>query len=107
LGLARIGGLVQWMSKVEARTMNQKTSDQKISDPKDLDLKVWLARSPIVAILRGVTPPEVEAIVEVLAESGILVVEVPLNSPDPFASIERVARRFGEKMLVGAGTVLG
>jgi 2-dehydro-3-deoxyphosphogalactonate aldolase len=87
--------------------MKQKAPDQETPDLKNPDLKVWLARSPIVAILRGVTPPEVEAIVEVLAESGILVVEVPLNSPDPFASIERVARRFGEKMLVGAGTVLG
>lgn len=74
-------------------------------DLKQSNLTDWLARSPIVAILRGVTPPEVEAIVEVLAESRILVVEVPLNSPDPFDSIERLARRFGEDMLVGAGTV--
>ncbi len=34
------------------------------------------------------------------------IVEVPLNSPDPFTSIERLAKKFGEKMLVGAGTVL-
>lgn len=71
-----------------------------------MDLKSWLSRSPIVAILRGVKPDEVEAIVEVLAESKILVVEVPLNSPQPFDSIERVARRFGGQMLVGAGTVM-
>ena len=82
-----------------------KDSEPKELEPKDLDLKGWLARSPIVAILRGVGPDEVEAIVEVLATSGILVVEVPLNSPKPFDSIARLARRFGEDMLVGAGTV--
>ena len=70
-----------------------------------MDLKAWLARSPIVAILRGITPPEVEAVVEVLAESGIHVVEIPLNSPQPFDSIERLVRRFGGEMLIGAGTV--
>ncbi len=75
-------------------------------DVKNPDMKSWLARSPIVAILRGVKPDEAEAIADVLAESGILVVEVPLNSPQPFDSIERVARRFGGKMLVGAGTVM-
>ena len=41
-----------------------------------------------------------------LGESSILVVEVPLNSPQPFDSIGRVAKRFGDKMLVGAGTVM-
>lgn len=71
-----------------------------------MDVKDWLARSPIVAILRGVKPDEVEAIVEVLEESRILVVEVPLNSPQPFDSIARIARRFGERLLVGAGTVM-
>jgi 2-dehydro-3-deoxyphosphogalactonate aldolase len=71
-----------------------------------MELKDWLSRSPIVAILRGVKPDEVEAIVEVLEESKILVVEVPLNSPEPFDSIARVAHRFGDRMLVGAGTVM-
>jgi 2-dehydro-3-deoxyphosphogalactonate aldolase len=71
-----------------------------------MDLKSWLGRSPIVAILRGVKPDEVEAIAEALAASGIFVVEVPLNSPQPFDSIGRLARRFGDQMLVGAGTVM-
>jgi len=71
-----------------------------------MELKGWLARSPIVAILRGVKPNEVEAIVEALEENKILVVEVPLNSPQPLDSIERIARRFGDRMLVGAGTVM-
>jgi 2-dehydro-3-deoxyphosphogalactonate aldolase len=70
-----------------------------------MDMKAWLKRSPIVAILRGVRPDEAEAIVEVLEEAGILVAEVPLNSPEPFESIARLARRFGERMLIGAGTV--
>ena len=44
-----------------------------------MELRSWLARSPVVAILRGVKPEEVEAIVEALEENAILVVEVPLN----------------------------
>jgi 2-dehydro-3-deoxyphosphogalactonate aldolase len=68
-------------------------------------LTSWLDRSPLIAILRGVRPDEAEAIVEVLAEAGILIAEVPLNSPEPFDSIERLARRFGDAMLIGAGTV--
>ena len=71
-----------------------------------MDMKAWLKRSPIVAILRGVKPDEVEAIAEALADSGIFVVEVPLNSPQPFDSIGRLAKRFGDAMLVGAGTVM-
>jgi 2-dehydro-3-deoxyphosphogalactonate aldolase len=60
----------------------------------------------LVAILRGVKPDEAEAIVAVLIESGFEMVEVPLNSPDPFISIERLCRRFGQDALIGAGTVL-
>jgi 2-dehydro-3-deoxyphosphogalactonate aldolase len=71
-----------------------------------MDLKQWLGRCPLVAILRGVKPDEVEAIAAVLDEAGIGIVEVPLNSPDPIDSIGRLARRFGERMLVGAGTVM-
>lgn len=66
----------------------------------------WLRKCPLVAILRGVKPDEVEAIGEVLVESGFAIIEVPLNSPDPFASIGRLARRFGARALIGAGTVL-
>ncbi|WP_340315617.1 2-dehydro-3-deoxy-6-phosphogalactonate aldolase [Rhizorhabdus argentea] len=69
-------------------------------------LKQHLAQCPLVAILRGITPAEAEAIVAALIEAGIRIVEVPLNSPDPLRSIELLAARFGEHVLIGAGTVL-
>lgn len=65
-----------------------------------------LRECPLVAIIRGVTPDESEAIGEAIFEAGIRIIEVPLNSPEPLASIERLARRFGESALIGAGTVL-
>lgn len=61
---------------------------------------------PLIAIIRGVRPDEVEAIGGALVDAGIKIIEVPLNSPDPFDSIERLARRFGQEILVGAGTLL-
>lgn len=66
----------------------------------------YLDECPLIAIVRGVTPDEAEAIGEAIYEGGIRIIEVPLNSPEPLASIERLAKRFGETMLVGAGTVL-
>jgi 2-dehydro-3-deoxyphosphogalactonate aldolase len=62
---------------------------------------------PLVAIIRGVTPDEAEAVGEALYEGGIRIIEVPLNSPEPLRSIERLARQMGDRALVGAGTVLG
>ena len=66
----------------------------------------YLDECPLVAIVRGVTPDEAEAIGDAIFESGMRIIEVPLNSPEPLKSIERLARKFGETMLVGAGTVL-
>jgi 2-dehydro-3-deoxyphosphogalactonate aldolase len=66
----------------------------------------YLEQCPLVAIIRGVTPDESEAIGEAIYEGGIRMIEVPLNSPGPLESIERLAARFGERVLVGAGTVL-
>ena len=60
----------------------------------------------LIAILRGVTPPEAEAICAACLEAGITRVEVPLNSPDPFASIAAMAAAHGDAALIGAGTVL-
>ncbi len=70
------------------------------------DLKSYLAEAPLVAIIRGVTPDEAEAIGEAIYAGGIRIIEVPLNSPDPFTSIAKLAARFGDKALIGAGTVL-
>ena len=66
----------------------------------------YLDQCPLVAIIRGVTPDEAEGIGEAIFEAGIRIIEVPLNSPDPLQSIERLAKRFGDEVLVGAGTVL-
>jgi len=60
---------------------------------------------PLVAILRGVKPDEVEDIAAMLMASGFRAIEVPLNSPDPFESITRLVKRFGDRALIGAGTV--
>ena len=71
-----------------------------------MGLNDWLARCPLVAILRGVKPEEVEAIAAALEASGITIVEVPLNSPQPLESITRLAHGFGARLLIGAGTVM-
>lgn len=71
-----------------------------------IDLSAALAQLPLVAILRGIRPDEIEAAADVLVEAGFRLIEVPLNSPDPLASIEKLARRVGDAAIVGAGTVL-
>ncbi len=63
-------------------------------------------RCPLVAILRGVRPDEVEAVADALVEAGLAMIEVPLNSPEPLDSIARLARRYGPEVMIGAGTVL-
>lgn len=65
-----------------------------------------LKSCPLIAIIRGVKPDEADAIGDALFEAGIRIIEVPLNSPDPFDSISRLANRLGDRALVGAGTVL-
>ncbi len=65
-----------------------------------------LSAMPVVAILRGVRPDEMEAVGEAIIAAGITILEVPLNSPDPFASIEIMARCFTRRAIIGAGTVL-
>jgi 2-dehydro-3-deoxyphosphogalactonate aldolase len=71
-----------------------------------MDLKSWLGRCPLVAILRGVRPEEAEPVCEALEQAGVVIVEVPLNSPSPIDSIARLVRRFAERLLIGAGTVM-
>ncbi len=60
----------------------------------------------LVAILRGVKPDEIAAISDALVEAGFEAIEIPLNSPDPFRSIETLAKRVPAGVLAGAGTVL-
>lgn len=69
-------------------------------------MKQWFARSPLIAILRGVRPDEVIPICAALDAAGVAIVEVPLNSPNPIESIRLLAENFGQRMLVGAGTVM-
>lgn len=61
---------------------------------------------PLVAILRGLKPVEAEEVGVTLYDAGFRLIEVPLNSPDPFASIAAIRRRLPPDALVGAGTVL-
>ncbi|PZW45681.1 2-keto-3-deoxy-phosphogalactonate aldolase [Humitalea rosea] len=71
-----------------------------------MTLHDWLSRCPLVAILRGLTPEEALPVGGALVEAGFAVIEVPLNSPDPIESIRRLAAAFGDRALIGAGTVL-
>jgi 2-dehydro-3-deoxyphosphogalactonate aldolase len=70
-----------------------------------VDLSLWLRRCPLVAILRGIKPEEAESICAALEEAGIVIVEVPLNSPNALSSIAILSRVFGDRMLIGAGTL--
>jgi 2-dehydro-3-deoxyphosphogalactonate aldolase len=69
-------------------------------------LRARLDQCPLIAIIRGVRPEEAEAVGAAIFEAGIRIIEVPLNSPDPLDSIERLARSLGDEALIGAGTVL-
>lgn len=70
-----------------------------------MDVRAWLERCPLVAILRGVQPVEVESICSALERAGVSIVEVPFNSPSPLESISILSRTFGSRMLIGAGTL--
>jgi 2-dehydro-3-deoxyphosphogalactonate aldolase len=71
-----------------------------------MNFKDAFRQMPIIAILRGVRPSEAVAIAEAVLESGIRVIEIPLNSPDPLTSIRHVAEELAGRAVVGAGTVL-
>jgi 2-dehydro-3-deoxyphosphogalactonate aldolase len=70
------------------------------------DMRDYLRQCPLVAIIRGVTPDDCEAIGQAAFDAGIRIIEVPLNSRDPLASIRKLAVSLGDRALIGAGTVL-
>src|SRR3546814_20800173 len=70
------------------------------------DFASAFARCPLVAILRGVRPDEVEPIGTALVDAGFTLIEVPLNSPAPLESIVRLLRTVGDRALIGAGKLL-
>jgi 2-dehydro-3-deoxyphosphogalactonate aldolase len=72
----------------------------------DTDHLLSAEAPPVVAILRGITPSEAVPVAAALVDAGVRLIEVPLNSPEPLASIEAIQRAFGDTALVGAGTVL-
>jgi 2-dehydro-3-deoxyphosphogalactonate aldolase len=79
---------------------------QPVSSPIPPQIPWPKVKRALVAILRGIKPDEALAIVETLIDTGFELIEVPLNSPDPFVSIERLCKRFGKDCHIGAGTVL-
>jgi 2-dehydro-3-deoxyphosphogalactonate aldolase len=67
---------------------------------------IFAGHRPLIAILRGITPAEADAVLEALIAAGIGLIEVPLNSPDPLASIRAMAEKAAGRARIGAGTVL-
>ena len=67
---------------------------------------IAFGRRSLVAILRGITPDDALPIADALVRAGFPVIEIPLNSPSPILSIARIADRFGDQCIIGAGTVL-
>ena len=70
------------------------------------DEEQLLDDTPLIAILRGLPPERAVDVGQVLYAAGIRIIEVPLNSPQPFASIASLAATLGDRALIGAGTVL-
>jgi len=71
-----------------------------------MGLSEYLDRCRLIAILRGIRAEEAVAVASVLEACGVAIIEVPMNSPDPLASITTLARQFGDRLLIGAGTVM-
>lgn len=69
-------------------------------------LESWFEKIPVVAIIRGVQPEEVEEIGTAILEAGIGIIEIPLNSPRPFESIEKLSKALGDRCVTGCGTLI-
>ncbi len=66
----------------------------------------WQTKLPLIAILRGIKPDEALAHVGAVIDAGFDAVEIPLNSPQWEQSIPAIVDAYGDKALIGAGTVL-
>ncbi|WP_280563179.1 2-dehydro-3-deoxy-6-phosphogalactonate aldolase [Chromohalobacter sp. 48-RD10] len=77
-----------------------------MNETQQAALDAALEELPLVAILRGIRPEEIDKVFDALVDAGFRLIEIPLNSPLPWKSIEKVAARCPEHVLVGAGTVL-
>lgn len=71
-----------------------------------ISLAAALSDNPLIAILRDLKPENAIAVADVLVEAGFRIIEVPLNSPDPLTSIQLIAEKYADRVVVGAGTVL-
>ena len=71
-----------------------------------IDLDAALDRLPLLAILRGIAPPEARPVGDALVSAGFSILEAPLNSPEPYDTIRQLAEAHGDTCLIGAGTVL-
>jgi 2-dehydro-3-deoxyphosphogalactonate aldolase len=71
-----------------------------------MDFRSYLSAFPLVAILRGLKPDNAVEVGQALVDAGFRIIEVPLNSPEPLVSIERLAKTCPGEILIGAGTVL-
>lgn len=69
-------------------------------------MREYLRPLPLIAILRGIRPDEALPVGQALVDAGFRILEVPLNSPQPLRSIAALASAFGDRCLIGAGTVL-
>jgi len=69
-------------------------------------LTTFMARMPLIAILRGIKPAEAAEVARTLVDAGFTIIEVPLNSPEPFDSIRAIVEECGDEALIGAGTVM-
>lgn len=75
-------------------------------EQRKIRLQQAMTKMPLVAILRGLTPQKAVEVGQVLVENGLHILEVPLNSPDPFESISLLRQNLPQHVIVGAGTVL-
>lgn len=71
-----------------------------------MNFEKCLESSPLIAILRGITPAEIPGVCDALFENGITLLEIPLNTPDALTCIAEAVRYAGDRQLIGAGTVL-